>query len=385
MTMMMKMPDIAAKIAEANKNNAQAAEANANVPKIQSQTITTPSGAPLMPGQKDVDGEFAKTYTSFANGGGEKNLQIANNVLDDTINGLKNGTIQTGRLMDRMATDQGGHQNYIGKSIDPQSNDENIKQLTNLKNRMAASHDDLLNSGQYFQKNGTLAGYGGNAGHLWVRRPILEHMRRRQARAKKSPRKPMFRQRRAPAQYGLEPGLFNGCFAKRKRRRSFGQSGAKGEQGLFQFMPATAKAYGIDPTDPDQSAIGAARMLSDLKNQFGGDTASALAAYNWGSGNVEKHGIEAAPDSTKSYVSDILGKMGMQSFPAPKQRNRQRDKFLKMPIKLAFCLPPKVKDVIYRVNCLTAQHSQQAATYPGNFSATFQVKQIISNPRFCRQ
>jgi soluble lytic murein transglycosylase-like protein len=77
------------------------------------------------------------------------------------------------------------------------------------------------------------------------------------------------------------------------------------EQGIAQFLPATAAQLGVDPTDPLQSIDGAARYLSMLNAQAGG-WAEALTAYNWGIGNVLQQGIDAAPDSTQTYVSNIV-------------------------------------------------------------------------------
>lgn len=83
----------------------------------------------------------------------------------------------------------------------------------------------------------------------------------------------------------------------------------KGAQGLFQFMPETAKAYGIDPLDPMQSAEGAARMYADLSRQYNGDLPSMLAAYNWGSGNLAKQGMQNAPAETRDYIAKITSAM----------------------------------------------------------------------------
>lgn len=84
----------------------------------------------------------------------------------------------------------------------------------------------------------------------------------------------------------------------------------KGAQGLFQFLPQTAKAYGINPLDPQQAAVGAARMYGDLSKQFGGDVPSMLAAYNWGSGNLAKKGMQNAPLETRNYIDRVQQGMG---------------------------------------------------------------------------
>lgn len=81
--------------------------------------------------------------------------------------------------------------------------------------------------------------------------------------------------------------------------------GAKGEIGLFQLMPETAKGLGVDPSEVMQNIRGGIKYLKMQSQKYGGDLEKALAAYNAGPGRVDSGTI---PDSTKSYVSDILGK-----------------------------------------------------------------------------
>lgn len=83
-----------------------------------------------------------------------------------------------------------------------------------------------------------------------------------------------------------------------------------GAVGIAQFMPATAAEKGIDPTIPAQAIDAAAAYMRSLYDKFGSWEA-ALAAYNWGQGNVQKHGLAAAPAETKKYVADILGPIGL--------------------------------------------------------------------------
>ncbi len=82
-----------------------------------------------------------------------------------------------------------------------------------------------------------------------------------------------------------------------------------GAMGIAQFMPATARDLGIDPLDPKQAIPGAGRYLAQLY-RAAGDWAGALAAYNWGIGNVTRKGIGQAPAETRAYVAQILGDTG---------------------------------------------------------------------------
>jgi len=82
----------------------------------------------------------------------------------------------------------------------------------------------------------------------------------------------------------------------------------KGAQGLFQLMPPTQQDWGVtNPFDPGQSAMGGAQQLKRLLAHYGGNVPLALAAYNWGPGNVDKaiaHG-GAFPEETQKYVKKI--------------------------------------------------------------------------------
>ena len=62
----------------------------------------------------------------------------------------------------------------------------------------------------------------------------------------------------------------------------------KGARGPMQFMPDTAKRFGLkNPHDPKEAIDAAARYLRDLLKRFGGRLDLALAAYNCGEGTVE--------------------------------------------------------------------------------------------------
>jgi hypothetical protein len=112
-------------------------------------------------------------------------------------------------------------------------------------------------------------------------------------------------------QYGLPAGLLDSVWAQESARgRNMGKSSA-GAEGHFQFMPDTAKSYDLkNPYDFDQSSNAAARMYRDLLKQYGGNLDMALAAYNWGSGNLQKKGLMRAPSETRNYIREIRARMG---------------------------------------------------------------------------
>lgn len=83
-----------------------------------------------------------------------------------------------------------------------------------------------------------------------------------------------------------------------------------GAQGIAQFMPATAAAYGLeDPFDPDEAIDAQAHLMSDLIQQFGSPQL-ALAAYNAGPAPVEACDCVPGYPETQAYVSRILALLG---------------------------------------------------------------------------
>jgi hypothetical protein len=83
-----------------------------------------------------------------------------------------------------------------------------------------------------------------------------------------------------------------------------------GAQGIAQFMPSTAVAYGLtNPFDPVAAIDAQGHLMSDLLRQFGSPEL-ALAAYNAGPAPVEAcHCIPPYPE-TQAYVTRILALIG---------------------------------------------------------------------------
>lgn len=110
-------------------------------------------------------------------------------------------------------------------------------------------------------------------------------------------------------QYGLPSGLLNAVMMAESSGDPKAVS-AKGAQGLFQFMPAVAKEYGIDPFDPEQAARGAAMKFRDLHKRYKSDLPMMLAAYNYGDGNLARSGFDNLPEETSNYIAKVQGLMG---------------------------------------------------------------------------
>jgi len=83
-----------------------------------------------------------------------------------------------------------------------------------------------------------------------------------------------------------------------------------GAQGIAQFMPATARAYGLrDPFDAASAIDAQARMMRDLLRRFAA-VPLALAAYNAGPARVAACMCIPPFPETRAYVAKILGIMG---------------------------------------------------------------------------
>ncbi len=83
-----------------------------------------------------------------------------------------------------------------------------------------------------------------------------------------------------------------------------------GAQGIAQFMPETARAYGLrDPFDVSAAIDAQARLMRDLLRQFA-SVPLALAAYNAGPAAVQRCGCIPPYAETRGYVARILGLLG---------------------------------------------------------------------------
>jgi hypothetical protein len=92
----------------------------------------------------------------------------------------------------------------------------------------------------------------------------------------------------------------------RFRSREVSRAGA---QGVAQIMPETAAEIGLDdPFDPYKALPASAKLLQKLRRDFG-NLGLAAAAYNAGSGRIQKwlSRQSSLPKETRDYVRIITG------------------------------------------------------------------------------
>jgi soluble lytic murein transglycosylase-like protein len=104
---------------------------------------------------------------------------------------------------------------------------------------------------------------------------------------------------------GVDPGI---ALAVAQVESGFNQSAVSpsGAIGVFQLLASTATGLSVNPNDINGNIQGGIAYLSQMYETFNGYWPDALAAYNWGPGNVQAAGSGNYPASVQNYVNNVL-------------------------------------------------------------------------------
>ena len=118
--------------------------------------------------------------------------------------------------------------------------------------------------------------------------------------------------------HGLRPSLIKAVIKQESEGKVDAKSKA-GAYGLMQLMPKTAKGLGVDATNPLENVQGGMRLINTLHKRYN-NMELALAAYNWGEGNMARalntlktKGVPATWSNIKKYGNSFPRKLPQET------------------------------------------------------------------------
>jgi soluble lytic murein transglycosylase-like protein len=120
----------------------------------------------------------------------------------------------------------------------------------------------------------------------------------------------------AAAIFSLDPRLIE-AVAWRESAFVPGAISPKGAVGVMQLTAQAAHEVGVDRFDLRQNIRGGTAYLRRQIDDFRGDLALGLAAYNAGPGAVRRYGGVPPYPETQAYVSAVIARLGRAVIDTP--------------------------------------------------------------------
>jgi hypothetical protein len=129
---------------------------------------------------------------------------------------------------------------------------------------------------------------------------------------------------KAAAAHGVDPAMVAAVIDWENRGKWSDKTSTSGARGIAQFMPATAKEFGVNVNDPVSSVHGAAKYLRYLLDFFNGDQRLAIIAYNAGPNAVRRFGgaIPGSKESQEYYPGVMRAYAKYSGTPSVAMRGR---------------------------------------------------------------
>ena len=127
----------------------------------------------------------------------------------------------------------------------------------------------------------------------------------------------------AEKKYSLPLGLLKAIAWVESRYDEKADAGTNAGKGLMQFIPSTAREYGIDPFRPEESILAAGAYMRKTLDAFGNDIEKAVQAYNMGLAGARKfyrgEKVKGDPAYSGKVMRALVRINGQRAITAPSE------------------------------------------------------------------